>query len=158
MPLHERYLPDLNLLLVRGVGSVTAKDFIALNERQRDAETARDRDVLVDLRSINALVIVPDELTRFVTLDAEYHEAGVFTRGRRRVVIGRGEMEEAMTQLYKAMLQRRPEAAPVAAGTVSMPTLESALVFLQRSEARTRIEEALDALTRTGQDEAPSTS
>jgi hypothetical protein len=158
MPLRDRYLADLNMVLILGTGTVTADDFIAVNYRQRDASHPRDRDVLVDLRRIDALVLEPDTFAHLVALDTELHEVGGLVQGRRRVVVGRGDLEDAMTQLYRAMLQREPGAAPTAAGTVSFRTLEDALVFLQRSEARASIEEALEALAREGKSETPPTS
>lgn len=148
MPLHRRYLADLNLDLFLGTGAVTAEDFVAVNHCQRAAPRPSDRDVLVDLRRIDALVMELDAFTRLVALDTELHEIGGLMRGRRRVVIGRGDLEEAMTQLYRVMLQRQPEAAAVAAGTVSFRTLEDALTFLQHEGERTRVQEALYALAR----------
>lgn len=148
MPLRERYLPDLNLVLILGTETVTAEDFVTTNYRQREAARPNDRDVLVDLRRIDALVMEFDVFTHLVALDTELHEVGGLVQGRRRVVVGRGDLEDAMTQLYRAMLQRQPGAAPVAAGTVSFRTLEDALAFLQRSDARARVEEELHALAR----------
>jgi hypothetical protein len=146
MPLHHRYLADLNLDLVLGTGTVTADDFVALNHSQRDASRPADRDVLVDLRRIAALVMEFDAFARLVELDTELHEASGLVRGRRRAVVGRGELEEAMTQLYRAMLQRRPDADAVAAGTASFRTLGEALAFLQRGDAQARVEAELETL------------
>ena len=146
MPLAERMLPDLNLLIVVGTGTVTAHDFAELYRREEAHRIDAGRDALVDLRRVVSLVIEHRMLGALVEQDADIHDREVYKRGRRRAIVGRGELEEGIVQLYRAMLERQARAAAVAAGTASFHTLDDALDFLQRAHDRERIETAIGEL------------